>query len=116
MREEWWKLSSYLQAILCDVDVWCLNHGVQDSPWTCFMRTEEEQRALFDQDQAASTISVHMVGRGADMRCLQDEELNQELLQYVNQKWGPYDLSRPHLQVAMIHVGSARHFHFQTLT
>jgi len=80
------------------------------------MRTEEEQKRLFDENQASSTISVHMVGRGADMRCLQNEDLNQELLQYVNHRWGPYDLGRPHLQVAMIHQGTSRHFHFQTLT
>jgi hypothetical protein len=116
LRGEWWELSPYLQQIICDVNLWCLSHNQRNSTWTCFMRTEAEQRDLFERQQADSPTSVHMVGRGADMRLLDKEELNNELLGYINHKYGPYDPARPHLQVAMIHGGTARHFHFQTLT
>lgn len=114
MRKEFWDLSPYLQRIMCDVDVWCHEHGEQNT-WTCLLRTEEEQRKLYEDGLAAKAFSVHNFGRGADMRMLR-EGLTELLVEYVEKRWGPYDVRRPKIPVAMIHGGTAKHLHIQALT
>ena len=116
MRNEWWQLTPRMRLIVCDADNWVIENMHQSPVWTCFMRTTEEQQALFEAHEAQSPMSVHCVGRGADMRLLIDDDWNAKLRDYITDKYGPYDPSRPDLPVCLIHGGTAKHLHFQSIT
>ena len=107
MVDEYCMLSPYLRMLIADVEIWCLERKIQPV-WTCFIRSEEENRQVGGQP-----LSVHLFGRGADMRLLHDDAMNVELLEYVNNKYR-YDPSRPEKNTALIH-GPVNHFHFQSL-
>jgi hypothetical protein len=107
MMDDWWLLSPYIRMVIADVEVWCIERDIHPV-WTCFMRTEEENREC-----GGMTNSVHLYGRGADMRLLQDDELNLKLVEYLNSKY-VYDKDRPNLHTALIH-GPVNHLHIQVL-
>lgn len=105
--DEFFELDPKLRKILCEVE--CFMYP-QPMIVTCLMRTAEEQLSLFEHGEASDKTSVHMYGRGADVRLF--EKGNEELLEHINQMF-PYDSRRSHWTM-MIHGGSARHIHLQT--
>jgi hypothetical protein len=107
MREEYWLLTPYVRMVIADVEVWCSDRGIRPV-WTCFMRTEEENKEVGGQPN-----SVHLYGRGADMRLLQDDGMNLQLADYINAKY-MYDPHRPNMLTCLIH-GPISHLHFQSL-
>ena len=107
MTNEWWQLTPKLRLIICDVECWCEDRGIRPV-WTCFMRTEEENLEVGGQPN-----SVHLLGRGADMRMLNDDGMNLELADYINAKY-IYDPTRPSKLTCLIH-GPISHLHFQSL-
>lgn len=115
MRNEWWQLSPYLRRVICDADVWCLENGERDGVWTSFIRTEEEQAALFDAGLTKSKVDEHMLGRGADHRMLSTKEKTQAMCDYINAKY-LYDPRRPLMKTMSIHGGTALHVHTKVLT
>lgn len=111
IKEEFWKIAPKLRLILAEAD-WFLWKRKHEAFVTCLFRTPEEQRALFDAGQAASALSVHMYGRGADLRIVMPEKDMEELCVFLNEKY-PYDAQRPKLPTAMVHGGTGRHCHIQ---
>lgn len=110
LRAEFWKLHPKLRVLLMDIDRWALQY--EDAVATCFLRTAEEQMALFTAGQAPAKTSVHVVGRGADLRIFNADTLNRTLAGWVNDKY-PYDPKRPSLPTALRHLGTGDHWHIQ---
>jgi len=113
LKEEFWKLVPKMRVILTDAEIWGF-HRAKDLVVTCLIRTEEEQRQLFELGQASAKTSVHCVGRGADLRILFPDELNQQLVDFLNMKY-IYDVNRPNLKTAIRHGGTGDHVHLQCI-
>lgn len=113
MREEFWRLDPKLQLICVDVVHWGIVKG-EEPTFTSFLRTEDEQKKLFELGQSKSKISVHLFGRGADFRVFKNSVLNFLVSEYINEKY-PYDPKRPRLKTLLTHEGSALHHHLQVM-
>lgn len=113
MEGEFFKLHPKMQLVICEVNWWCYLRKVTPT-WTCFYRSEEEQRQLFEMGLADSPRSVHCLYRGADMRVIEDHLTNKELIEYINFRYR-YDPARPNLRTALTHGGTAVHNHFQVV-
>jgi len=113
LKSEFWLLHPKLRLILLDADLFSTANG-EELNATCFVRTEEEQKQLFNNGQAVSPYSVHssIPCRGADFSSLKVAGLNQKLLEYINGKY-IYDIKRPQLKTLLHHGGTAIHLHFQ---
>lgn len=99
-----------LRLILCEIE----NYVVPNIPTiTCLFRSSEEQLTLFEQGLVQDKSSVHIFGRGADLR-LFDPATNEGLIFYLNKKY-PYDYKRPALKTIQQHKGTAEHLHVQVL-
>jgi hypothetical protein len=114
LRDEFWKLTSLMRMIVCDADLYAESHGAPLC-WTSFIRSEDEQQALYEAGDTTSKVSVHQFGRGADARPTGNSILDDEIRRYISEKY-EYDPSRPEKSSCIIHGGTARHLHFQSLT
>ena len=111
-RDEWWNLHPKLRLILCDMDLWLFGRGVQ-MVITCMIRSDEEQAELVRTGASKFKMSVHQVGRGADIRQPLDPGVCEQLAQYINTKY-PYDPNRPGLTTLLWH-GEVPHGHVQVM-
>lgn len=114
MLSEFWKLTRKMRAIVCEADLW-LEERHHQGVWTCFLRSEAEQKALFESGASSASFSVHQLGRGADLRLTGDDDLDARLADHLNDLW-QYDPARPDIKTALIHGGTAMHMHLQSLT
>jgi hypothetical protein len=127
MEKEWWQLTPKLRMIVTYADYWGVEHG-EEPTWTDFIRTDAEQLALYEAEverlklagfdpihAISKKTSVHIFGRGADMRPFKNEHLNTLFGIEINKRF-PYDPIRPKMLTALRHEGSADHFHIQSLT
>ena len=112
-KDEFWVIHPLLREILCVAENFLKKRG-QITTITCLMRNEDEQRVLFAEGKTEYKTSVHMFGRGGDLRLTEHNSDDSDLINYLNQKY-VYDLLRPGLHTAMIHGGSASHIHIQVL-
>lgn len=71
-----------------------------------------EQAQLMANGQAHSKNTVHFYGRGADIRMFKNEDLNTEIVLWVNKKY-VYHTARPWLKTIIQEGGTAEHFHVQ---
>lgn len=113
MVSEFFQLHPKLQLIICDVDLWGIQHG-EEPTWTCFLRTQEEQLALIASGEAdpKDKLSVHMFGRGADFRLFKNPNLDLLIGDYLNEKYPYGDLvHKTHLQHRG--TGMGEHHHVQ---
>lgn len=108
-RSEFWELVPKLRLILCRVETLAKESG-EDAVVTSLIRTQEEQQMLFDAGQAPAPTSVHMYGRGADVRKFKSDALNQVVVQTVLSEYPYGHLEKPS---ALLHEGTADHLHFQ---
>jgi hypothetical protein len=113
LRAEWWDLTPKLRMILADIDFYCWKKDLK-MVCTSFVRTAEEQENLHRTGHAASKTSVHMYGRGADIRLLFPVEENQKLIDYINMKY-PYDPKRATMYTVLRHEGLGDHLHVQSV-
>lgn len=111
MLPEFFTLHPKLQLIICDVNLWGIEHG-EEPTWTCFLRTEEEQAQLVADGKAEDKISVHQLHRGADCRLFERSPLNYAIQGYINGKY-TYDPKRPKILTLLTHDGTKLHHHFQ---
>ena len=111
---EWWLLHPRLQLILSDANLWCYLRGAR-LVITGMIRGDLEQWALWKKG-LSSEKSVHQIwsefGCGVDTRPLSNEELNQQLLDHINQRY-VYDLGRRDMKTLIRHKGTADHVHWQ---
>jgi len=114
-RAEFWQLHPKLRLILCDIDNWLQYQFNEEIIVTDLIRSEEQQKQLYDAGMAPAVTSVHQFGRGADLRVFKSLDANHTVLQWVNEKY-PYDLDREHLKTMIRHGGTALHYHLQCLT
>lgn len=112
--KEIFELTSNTLLILADVNNWCKRRGI-DPVFTCFLRTEAERKDLVRRGLSEDKVGVHELGRGFDVRPLIQNELNQQLMDYINQKY-VYDPTRPAKRTVIRHKGTKDHLHFQSLT
>ena len=108
---EFFKIQPKLRLMLAEAD-WFLWKRKGEAFVTSLFREPEEQRALYQAGQASSTQSVHMYGRGADLRVTEPEKDIEDLANYLNEKY-PYDPGRPKFSTALIHEGTRKHLHIQ---
>lgn len=113
LRAEFWTIDPKLRLMLCDADFYVATCGAELTI-TSLMRTPSEQAELVEKGYATSRRSVHMFGRGADVRPTDDERLNALVEHYILAKY-PYDRDRPRLPSILRHGGTADHWHFQCL-
>lgn len=111
LKTQFWELVPSLRLILCDADVWAAKRGL-DLCVTELMRSDEEQRKLFEAGAAQARTSVHQFGRGADVRAFPDPALNTLLAEYINRRYA-YSTTRPNLKTMIYHEGNAWHGHLQ---
>ena len=97
------------------INMWLVKEHALHMYITSIIRTEAEQRELCKQMGKPYYASVHQFGRGVDFRVFQDEEVNSRLLEWVNEGW-PYDRTRPGKKTLIRHIGTADHFHLQSMT
>ena len=109
LRNEFWELVPKLRSILCRVEMIAKQHG-EETVVTSLIRSQEEQKLLYDSGQAPSLSSVHMYGRGGDVRKFKSPALNQVIVQTILDEYPYGHLGKPS---AMLHEGSAEHLHFQ---
>lgn len=112
-EKEFWEIEPLLRLILCDIDHWASKFK-EEVTVTCLLRSAKEQSDLFHAGAAPSVTSVHMYGRGADVRLFKDENLNRLVGVWVNEKY-KYDVNRPKLHTLITHEGSAVHHHIQVM-
>lgn len=113
MQKEWWGLTPKMRLVICDADNFCMDNYHESPAWTSFIRTEQEQLALFNAGLTSEKIDEHMLGRGADKRIFGDDR-DLKLIEYINGKY-PYDPNRPGMVTVSFHQGTAKHLHFKTL-
>ncbi len=82
---------------------------------TSLIRTEQQGRAIADKLHKPFIHSVHEYGRGVDFRVFESETVNARVLKHINERYR-YDPVRPKLRTLLIHEGTGRHYHLQSLT
>jgi uncharacterized protein YcbK (DUF882 family) len=82
----------------------------QDIVITELVRSDEEQRKLYEAGKAKDRYSVHTYGRGADIRY--QEGISEKIRDYLQAKY-PY--GKEGIPTALIHEGTFRHLHLQVI-
>lgn len=113
-KREWWELSLQLRLILTEIEVWLDDRG-HVTTITDLIRTEQEQKSLFDSGATTLKVSPHQFGRAADLRITAPRAVLTEMADVFNAKY-VYDPKRPNMKTVLRHDGSADHLHIQVLT